>query len=423
MAAGAALAIGVAAGAAIVIHKKNEKEEATKKQQAAVITQQKLKYDSGVAVVDNVKISISEWFTSLIQKVSTASKSGASSKKITVIVEESRTELTQIIEHAKTTGSTFCSSASDEKEFISKIEWASSVAHNQAVQIQQIGINASAGKADLTSQMEALSTASYHQIEVTLEQLKTTVTFHQKVNKINSKTSTEVDSSKTTVGPVCGKMETSVDKTKIAYSIIQETRVTTVALFVSLSERIVTRIRQGGSTVQEDVISMIDTTELEVTKIFNEAKSTSSKVDKKTRLEIEEALTAVHKTVKEQITEVKTVTIEAVSTTTTDSKLAIEKVLEVSNSSKGKIETTFTSVSETITASRKFNTYFLIYNILIYLFQFSLLLKRLKRLLKLLKVGSVILLPRLISSSKLVIVLLRKLKSKSILSSQKLKLK
>lgn len=210
--------------------------------------------------------------------------------------------------------------------------------------------------------MEALSTASYHQIEVTLEQLKTTVTFHQKVNKINSKTSTEVDSTKTTVGPVCGKMETSVDKTKIAYSVIQETRVTTVALFVSLSERIVTRIRQGGSTVQEDVTSMIDTTELEVTKIFNEAKSTSSKVDKKTRLEIEEALAAVHKTVKEQIIEVKTVTVEAVSTTTTDSKIAIEKVLEVSNSSKNKIETTFTSVSETITASRKLHLLTLYFN-------------------------------------------------------------
>ncbi|KAG2213475.1 hypothetical protein INT47_009149, partial [Mucor saturninus] len=357
MAAGAALAIGAAAGAAVVVKKKNDKEEAlkkqevAKKQQAVLITQHKLKYDSGVSVVDSVKISISEWFTSLIQKVSKASKSGASSKKITVIVEESRAELTQIIEHAKVTGSTYCSSASDEKQFVSKIEWASSVAHNQAVQIQQIGINASAGKTDLTSQMEALSTASYHQIEVTLEQLKTSVTFHQKVNKINSKTSTEVDSNKTTVGPVCGKMETSVDKTKVAYSVIQETRVTTVALFVSLSERIVTRIRQGGSNVQEDVTSMIDTTELEVTKIFNEAKSTSSKVDKKTRLEIEEALTVVHQAVKEQITEVKTVTVEAVSTTTTDSKVAIEKVLEVSNKSKNRIETTFTSVSETITAS------------------------------------------------------------------------
>lgn len=350
MAAGAVLAIGVAAGAAAVI-----KKEDTKKQQISIITKQKLKFDSGISTIESVDISISEWFTSLIQKVSTASKSGASSKKITLIVEESRTQLTEIVEHAKVTGSTFCSTASDEQQFISKIEWVSSVAHNQAIQIQQIGINSSVGKTDLTSQMEALSTASYHQIQATLEQLKTTLNFHQKINKIKTKPVTEVDSSKTTVvdKPVCGKMETSVDKTKIAYSVIQETRVTTVALFVSLSEQIITRIRQGGSNIEQDVTSMIELTEIEVTKVFNEAKTTSSKVDKKTRLEIEEALTTVHKTVKEQMAEVKTVSIEAVSSTSTDSKVAVQKLVEVSKSSKSKVEFSFTTVSETITASRK----------------------------------------------------------------------
>ncbi|KAI9267080.1 hypothetical protein EDC94DRAFT_692320 [Helicostylum pulchrum] len=348
IAAGAVLAIGVAAGAAAVI-----KKEDTKKQQISIITKQKLKFDSGITTIESVEISISEWFTSLIQKVSTASKYGASSKKITLIVEESRTQLTEIIEHAKITGSTFCSTASDEQQFISKIEWVSSVAHNQAVQIQQIGINSSTGKTDLTSQMEALSTASYHQIQVTLEQLKTTLNFHQKINKIKNKPVTEVDSSKTTVvdKPVCGKMETSVDKTKIAYSVIQETRVTTVALFVSLSEQIITRVRQGGSNIEQDVTSMIELTEIELTKVFNEAKTTSSKVDKKTRLQIEEALTTVHKTAKEQMAEVKTVSIEAVSSTSTDSKVAIQKLVEVSKSSKSKVEYSFTTVSETITAS------------------------------------------------------------------------
>lgn len=350
IAAGTIIAGATAAGAALLVHKKNEKEEAAKKKQESLIVHHNLKYDSGVATIDSVKISVSEWFTSLIQKVSTASKQGASSKKITLIVEESRTQLTQIIEHAKTTGSNYCSSASDEEQFISKLEWVSSVAHNQAVQIQQIGINASVSKSDLTSQMEALSTATYHQIEVTLEQLKTSVTFHKKVNKINSSKTTEVGKTNTVTAPV-GKMETSVDKTKIAYTVIQETRVTTVALFVSLSERIIARIRQGGTHVQEDVSEIIESTEQEVTNIFNQAKNTSSKVDEKTRIEIEEALTCVHKTVKEQIIEVKTVTFEVVSTSETDSKVAIEKVLEVSKNSKSKIETTFSTVSETVTAS------------------------------------------------------------------------
>jgi hypothetical protein len=186
--------------------------------------------------------------------------------------------------------------------------------------------------------------------------MKTTVKFHQKINKINSsKTQTDEIKTETSVSekPVCGKMDTTVDKTKIAYSVIQETRVTTISIFVSLSQRIVSRIRQGGSNVQEDINKMIATSEQEVTKVFDEAKSTSSKVDKKTRLEIEQALADVHKTVKEQITEVKTVTVEAVSTTSTDSKVAVEKVLEVSKSSMSKIETSYTSVSETILASRK----------------------------------------------------------------------
>ena len=356
IAAGAAILGTAAAAAGVIAHKKNEKTQAVEKKQEQVSTQiiqENLSYDSGVSTVESVKISISKWFTLLIQKVSTASKAGANAQQITVIVENSRKELTQIIEHAKTTGSSYCSSSTDEKEYISKIEWVSSVAHNQAVQIQQIGINASGSKSDSSSQMVALSTASYHQIEVVLEQVKTTINFHEKVNKINS--SKPVETTKPIVtAPVCGKMETSVDKTKIAYAVIQETRVTTVALFVSLSERIVTRIRQGGAHVQEDVTVLIENTEQEVTKVFNEAKTTSSKVDEKTRIEIEEALATVHKTVKEQITEVKTVTVEVVSTTETDSKVAIEKVLQVSKSSKSKIETTFTSVSETITASRKY---------------------------------------------------------------------
>lgn len=376
------LAIGAAAaGAAVMIHKKNEKEQAaaataeekTKKQQQQqqeIQAIQHLKYDSGIATIESVNIAISTWFTSLIQKVSAASKSGASSKKITLIVQESRTELTQIMEHAKVTGAKYCASASDEQQYISKIEWASSVAHNQAVQIQQIGINASSSSSSskatdtMTSQMEALATASYHQIQVTLEQLKTSITFHQKINKIS--TSSVVKPSTTTTAavvekPVCGKMETTVDKTKVAYTVIQETRVTTIALFVSLSERIVNRIRLGGSHVQQDVDQMIAESEQQVTKIFTEASkstttTTTAKVDKKTQLEIEQALSSVHKTVQEQISQVKVVTTEVTSTTTTttDTKVAVEKVIQVSNNAKSQIETTFTSVSESITAGRKF---------------------------------------------------------------------
>lgn len=379
-----ALAVGVAAaGAAAVIHKKNEKEEIEKakkqeiekakkqeiekakkeeiekaKKQEVFTAYQRLTFDSGVTTIENVNTTLSLWFTSLVQKVSAATKSGASSQKITVIVEESRTELNQIIEYTKFHGSKFCVSATDEKEFISKVEWAASLAHNQATQIQQIGINASSSRTDMSSQMTALATASYHQIEVTLQQLKTTVKFHEKVNKVTSGKS-KVDVIETShvvekpiVKPVT-KVETTVEKTKVAYTVLQETRVTTVALFVTLSERIITRIRQGGSNVEEDISKMIENTEKEVSKAFTEAKSTTSKVDKKTRLEIEEALTSVHKSVQEQITEVKKVTVGAISSGTTDTKIVVDQVLEVSKSSKTKIESSFTTVSESIAAGRK----------------------------------------------------------------------
>lgn len=268
-----------------------------------------------------------------------------------VIVQESRTELTQIVEHAKVSGAAHCSSAADEQQFVSKIEWASSVALAQATQIQQIGINAAVSKSDLTSQMESLATASYHQIEVTLEQLKTTVNFHQKMNKITGKVA---KTTQDVIKPVSEKATTAVDKTKVAYGVIQETRVATAALFVSLSERIVGRIRQGGVNVQEDIAMILESSEDEVVKVFENAKRTSAEVDEKTRTEIETALATVHKTVEEQITEVKTVTVEVVNSTSTDSKVAVEKVLEISKSSKEKVDGVFSSVSETITASRKF---------------------------------------------------------------------
>ncbi|KAG0997133.1 hypothetical protein G6F28_003187 [Rhizopus arrhizus] len=338
------LAIGAAAaGAAVLVHEKNKKDQKESQKQSSV-----LKYDTGIATIESVQVTISEWFKTLVQKVSHASKSGASSEQITVIVQESRTELTQIVEHAKVSGAAHCSSAADEQQFVSKIEWATSVALAQATQIQQIGINAAVSKSDLTSQMESLATASYHQIEVTLEQLKTTVNFHQKMNKITGKVA---KTTRDVIKPVSEKATTAVDKTKVAYGVIQETRVATAALFVSLSERIVGRIRQGGVNVQEDIAKILESSEDEVVKVFENAKRTSAEVDEKTRTEIETALATVHKTVEEQITEVKTVTVEVVNSTSTDSKVAVEKVLEISKSSKEKVDGVFSSVSETITAS------------------------------------------------------------------------
>jgi hypothetical protein len=307
-----------------------------------------VKHETGVETVESVNIVISKWFTSLIQQVSKASTAGASSQEITSIVEMHRTKLTEVVEVLKKKGTQYCISTTDEQEYTSKIDWAVSVASTQAAQIQQIGINSSVSKTDLSSQMQALVTASHHQIDVTLEQLKSTVKFE--------KVKTEVH-----VGPVCGKMTTQVDKTKTAYTIIQETRVTTVAVFAELSEKIVTRIKQGGSNVHEDITKMVAATETEISHIFEEAKSTTSKtsekyteMDQKTRIEMEEALISVHKTVQEQINQVKTVSVEVVTSTTTSSEEACKKVMSVSQSSKEKIEFDFTAVATTITASRKY---------------------------------------------------------------------
>ncbi|EIE89124.1 hypothetical protein RO3G_13835 [Rhizopus delemar RA 99-880] len=334
------LAVGATAGAAVSVHEKNKKDQKKSEKQTVE------KYESGVAAIEYVQITISEWFKTLVQKVSHASKSGASSEQITVIVQESRTELTQLIEHVKAAGAAHCTSASDEQQFVSKIEWVSSVAQAQAVQIQQIGINASVSKSDLTSQMESLATASFHQIEVTLEQMKTSINFHQKINKISGKKSV-----KKAEQAAKQKVTTAVDKTKAAYGVVQETRVATVALLVSLSESIVTRIRHGGASVEEDVHKIVETAEKEVTKIFEKSKRSSTEIDEKTRLQVENALTAVHKTVEEQITQIKTITVQSVNSSASDSESVIGKVLEISKNSTQKVETEFTSVSETITTS------------------------------------------------------------------------
>ncbi|KAI9277828.1 hypothetical protein BY458DRAFT_585168 [Sporodiniella umbellata] len=344
VAAGSA-AIGIAAGGVLAheLNKKDQVKHQEQKKTEASITKF-VKYETGVASIEAVHVVVSEWFKTLVQKVSVASKSGASTEQITVIVQESRTELTQFIEHVKTAGSAHCTSSVDEKQFVSKIDWVSSVAYAQATQIQQIGINASVSKSDLTAQMTSLATASFHQIEVTLEQMKTSINFHQKINKISGKP-------KTQKVPKPSKAITAVDKTKVAYSVVQETRVATVGLLVSLTETIVERIRRGGVNVEEDIHRIVETAENEVTKIFEKSKKTSSEVDEKTRIQIENALTTVHKTVEEQITEVKTVTVKTVGSKTTTAEKAVEKVLEVSEESQKKIESGFVSVSATITAS------------------------------------------------------------------------
>ena len=62
--------------------------------------------------------------------------------------------------------------------------------------------------------MESLATASFHQIEVTLEQMKTSINFHQKINKISGKKSV-----KKAEQAAKQKVTTAVDKTKaIRYS-------------------------------------------------------------------------------------------------------------------------------------------------------------------------------------------------------------
>ncbi|KAI8997486.1 hypothetical protein BDB01DRAFT_735435 [Pilobolus umbonatus] len=369
------LAVGAAtATAGAYIYNQNEKDKKQKDEKAdkkddktdkkddktgmkdTVISGGRLSYQDASmdSNIDKLKISISSWFKIFVQKASSACRSGASSKDIKIIVEQSRNEFTQIIEKHKKIGVHYCSNVAERKEFNSKIEWIANIAHTQAVQIQEVAINASTSKQDVSTQILELSKATYQQIEVTLNQLKIVMkqnytTFPSTVDYKDASVIDHFNIEKTDTESevLCGQQTTTViDQKKLAYTVIQETRITTITIFASLTEKVISRIHQGGSSIEADISTIITQSETEINKVFNEAKS-NTKIDSETRVEIEKALTSIHECVNEQINEVKTVTVEAVNTTSSSTEVTIERLKEISIKSQTTIETRFNKVSET----------------------------------------------------------------------------
>ncbi|KAF7731217.1 hypothetical protein EC973_000632 [Apophysomyces ossiformis] len=322
------LAIGAAtAAAAVVSRHKSHKDESKvhkEKQESGKVT---VIYDSTESAIENTEVAISEWFAKLTTHVSDCAKAGVASSDISTIVSNARGELAAIIQNAKHAGISHLTTSSEQEQYFSKIEWIQTVASQQATQIEHVGINAAASKTDMKEHIMSLASATTHQIEIVLDQLKTTVS--QK-----SKTSTEATE------------VVQAERKKLVSSKVQETRATASSWFASLSESITARISQGGSNVREDVDAIVNKAEQEMSSLF---KKQTNEYDEQTRIEIDKALVEVHESITTQITEVKKSVVEVSSKEITNTQEVNETISNLIENSKQKVDSTITSIAERVT--------------------------------------------------------------------------
>ncbi|KAG0168299.1 hypothetical protein DFQ28_004983 [Apophysomyces sp. BC1034] len=326
------LAIGAVAAAvtgAVSVHK-NRKEESKVQKERKESGKVTVIYESTESAIENTEVAISEWFAKLTTHVSDCAKAGVASNDISVIVNNARSELSTIIQNAKHAGLSHSTSVKDQEQYFSKIEWIQTVASQQATQIEHVGINAAASKTDMREHIMSLASATTHQIEIVLDQLKSTISDTTK--------STATDSTAVV----------HEERKKVVSSAIENTRTTATSWFASLSEKVTARVKQGGNNVREDVTAIVDQAEQEINTLL---KKRSHDHDEETQLEVDQALIQVQETITTQITQVKQSVLEVSSEEITNTQETNEKILKVIESSKQKVDSTFTSVSERVAST------------------------------------------------------------------------
>lgn len=334
------LAAGTVAGAHFYDKTRDEVKKSMKRHDI-LKTHKSLEYNSGASVIDNVNNTIAQWTKSLVEDISVARKSGQPSQSIKATIEEYITELDQIIEYTKVTGSKYYSSVKDKEGFAKSVDCVSSVAKLQTTQIEEVALDSTISSSDVATRMQSLVATTNSQISVIFKQLKSTVGSYEK----SSHTEREVKSLNVKEAI---KVETSADKTKDVHTIIQSTRVTAAALLATLSDCITARIKKGGSFLQEDINKMIESTQKDINRLLTQAQTRCSSV---TSIEMDQELSSIQVSVEEQISEIKKTVVEA--TSSNDANVAISKIAEATRTSERKTEADFTSISENTATSRK----------------------------------------------------------------------
>ncbi|KAI8393507.1 uncharacterized protein BYT42DRAFT_507095 [Radiomyces spectabilis] len=291
-------------------------------QEAETKTQIVLTYNSASETIESTKIAVTQWFHELTIKVSACAKAG-NKEEVKVVTEEARKQLVNIIVRAKSSGAKHSASFNDYAHYIGKIEWIYSVASTQVTEIEEAGVLAATKKVDITEQIQTVAIATCHQIEVTLEQLKSTLRATVTATKQQV---TELDS----------------HKQASAVVIIEETRASAMTWFAELSSRLSERIKQGGANVQQDVVQIIESAEQQIEGILSASKVN----DEVIRHQVSGALSIVRDTLRAQIITVKRLVTHAKHSIVENDER--DKILSACEVSKHSIQTAFASAVSVI---------------------------------------------------------------------------
>lgn len=333
---------------------------------SATVSKQE-KSESLVVVYESVQVTVTEWLTTLKQRVFECAqkKSTNVQSEIDTIISESQQQLFIEIEKAKRNTTTIVGTS--QTSFHDTLSWVRTTAWKQAVEVKRIGFEIATSSETNTKhfeeQLETLKVTTLEKINTEIEKTKTSASVintvgHQASAVIAAGKKFEgVDYSKTS----CGKI---VEKTKVSVGIlVEETRVTVQEMFTKMTTAISERRKQGGENVQSDIEVIIKNSRQEIDTYVAKSKSefeqkvkvsTTSEVSSTSKVETQltnETVQKVHSTlekVKEsyliQVTQVEKVTT---STTITSETEYIEKLAVLSHETRKKLDATL-SVSETV---------------------------------------------------------------------------
>ncbi|KAI7863512.1 hypothetical protein BDF14DRAFT_1959085 [Spinellus fusiger] len=292
--------------------------------------------------LDVVKKTVSYWFYYLIEDISVRTKAGVAKEEITQTVEKAQKELVVILEQAKTAGVKYCKSEQDKAYYMEQISWISTNVNAQAVQIEQVAVQATATKSDVKEHMQVLADNASKHVETAFEKVKSVVVFTE--SKVTQGVS---NVTKSLVKHEHKDVEKAKKAQKAVVAVYENTRNASVSWFTIVCQKISDRVKQGGANVEKDIKYIVETAEKDITSVLQ--KSSVQKIEGVEEIEVkvqmDQAITSAKKTMEVQLLTIK----NAAATISSDnSPKASEQLLKICDHSKKEIEDFFVTAVKTV---------------------------------------------------------------------------
>ncbi|KAI7870383.1 hypothetical protein BDF14DRAFT_87604 [Spinellus fusiger] len=308
-----ALAIGAATAIATSVIKHNDDKKVVVTEEQVVVS------ESAETIIEKTKYEISQRFSTMTTQVIHHTET-QQTEQVTTTVETYRKEVSLIIENAKTQGAKHCCSKKDEEQYVSMLETIKTVTSTQSVEVEKVAVHAIKNNTDVKSQLTILVKENNQKVSEVVEQIKSRISF------------------------VSVSAETASHKVKQVVSVIEAKRVAAIGLLAGLTDRIQARVRLGGNDVRQDILTITEETEREISYVLKEGQLKEEQVEGSVNhslATIKESITAQLNNIREIVKE----TLDEKEATVTEVE---EKISRACEQSKSAIETTFTHVTEKV---------------------------------------------------------------------------